>query len=300
VIDAVIIGAKAVHLIAVMALFGAPLFMLYAVQKGEVIDLRRGLIVAMGAAWFGWLVLAFAQTANMAGAPEAALDPEMLRTALFETRFGATWLIRVTLLCVVTIAVFAGSSRRARIVQALVSGALVASLALQGHAGAAFEAARWPQVLADSLHALTAGVWIGALFVLSAMALETDEAKQGALGFAMERFSAIGPFVVAALVITGLANAWFILSPAAIGPILNSAYAAVLGAKVAFLAGMLCLAALHRYVLSPRLTAIISTGKADGVSLSRLRVSLLAETTLGIIVLIAAALLGASPPPDAL
>src|SRR5689334_10666301 len=83
-----------------MVLFGASAFRYYALDGDALASVARP---AFGR-WFGRVSLLTAilalvsavalllcQSAAMAGAPRAALDPATVAAALFETRFGRIW-----------------------------------------------------------------------------------------------------------------------------------------------------------------------------------------------------------------
>jgi putative copper resistance protein D len=113
----------------------------------------------------------------------------------------------------------------------------------------------------------------------------------------LDRFSGIGPAVVAVLVLTGLVNSWFLVGLAQWQALFTTAYGIALTAKLGLFAGMLLLAAANRYRLSPKLRADVERGASPATSLRKLRVSILTETTLSILILAAVALLGTWEPP---
>jgi putative copper resistance protein D len=105
--------------------------------------------------------------------------------------------------------------------------------------------------------------------------------------------------VVALLVLTGLVNSWFLVGPAHLGALLTSAYGLLLGAKILVFAGMLGLAAINRFRLTPGLGAALAGAPPQAI-LAALRRSLLLETAAAIAVLALVSLLGTLAPPAAM
>ena len=69
---------------------------------------------------------------------------------------------------------------------------------------------------------------------------------------ALHGFGTVGTIVVAALVITGLINAWLLVGPDNISALRTTFYGRLLLAKLALFAAMLGFAALNRFRLTPR------------------------------------------------
>jgi putative copper resistance protein D len=113
-----------------------------------------------------------------------------------------------------------------------------------------------------------------------------------ALRAALVRFSGAGPAIVVVLIFTGLINSWFLIGPENALSFARSPYGSALAIKIVLFGGMLLLAALNRYRLTPRLAA------ADARSaVAALRLSLAGETALAFLVLCAVALMGTLDPP---
>jgi putative copper resistance protein D len=150
----------------------------------------------------------------------------------------------------------------------------VASLAWMGHAAGSGNRLH---LASDIVHALAASLWIGALagFVLLLVS-ERAPADTRRLHAALERFSAVGVAMVLALVLSGLANAWYVIGLDHIGQSLSRPYGKLLLAKLAAFAGMVVLAAINRYRLTPALEA-----QPGAATLACLRRSIGLEATLG-------------------
>lgn len=292
-VETAIVVAKAVHSGGATVLFGALLFTIYARGETEGVNLRPLLTLAIAAAWAGSLALLLSETANIAGDAGAAFDPAVLSAVTFDTYFGKIWIGRLTILSVLTVLIFARPSQLVRIGQVIAGAALVASLALQGHPGAALADGNVLPAISDGAHALAAGAWLGALCVLMVMMSGQQDARAQSVSAALSRFSAIGPAIVGVIMLSGIANLWLALG-APVVSLFHSSYGAVLGVKILFFLGMLALAAAHRYVLAPKLVREIASD--ERVTIAGLRISVFAEAGLGALVLIAAATLGSTPP----
>jgi putative copper resistance protein D len=149
---------------------------------------------------------------------------------------------------------------------------------------------------------VAAGVWIGALVPFMLLALQakrstTIEDAQ-ALQFALDRFSAIGIWIVAALVLSGIINSWFLIGPSQWRGTFTTTYGIVLIVKIGLFGTMMVFATLNRYRLSPALSAAINRQCSTQRSVSAVRSSIFTETTLALLVLGAVSLLGTLAPPN--
>src|SRR5262249_49549159 len=148
-------------------------------------------------------------------------------------------------------------------------------------------------------HLLSAGTWLGALLPLGLLVLQSKRTEAAAdiaaAHHGLVRFSGIGPAIVGLLGVTGLTNSWLLLGPAPWHALIATPYGLVLLVKLGLFAGMLGLAALNRYVLTP---AIKGQGSSR-TALGALTHSVTAETALAVIVLAAVAVLGTLEPPVA-
>jgi putative copper resistance protein D len=155
----------------------------------------------------------------------------------------------------------------------------------------------------DVLHLLAAGVWIGALVPLSMLVLHSvrtgTDASAKATYRALERFSGIGPAIVAILILTGLVNSWFLIGLENWRELFTTAYGLALIVKLVLFGGMLLLAAANRFWLSPRLGADLTASQSVTEALRALRISIFTETVLAGLVLATVALFGTLEPPIA-
>jgi putative copper resistance protein D len=120
-----------------------------------------------------------------------------------------------------------------------------------------------------------------------------------ALYQSLRRFSGIGSLAVALLVATGLVNSWFLIGPDRLWDSWTTPYGQVLIAKLMAFAGMLVLAALNRYRLTPALGNALNMSLSPLEALSRLKRSLLLETSGAVLVLVLVAWLGTLAPVTA-
>jgi putative copper resistance protein D len=278
-------------------LFGVPLL---ALRQGNAPP--RRLLLGLGAAGIalsllGLLVL----TASMAGTTLWAVDSDTLAMVTSETPVGKSFIVRcAALLLVVTAALLFGGRPRS-LLCAAAAGVALASLAWAGH-GAMDEGARgWVHLSADILHLLAAGAWIGAVAVLLWLVAGrpplTTAATTAAGGIerALSDFAATGSVLVITIVLTGAVNGWILLGADGVATLGTTIYGRLLLVKLVLFVGMLAVAGLNRWALTPRLRAAGST--EDRVAaLTSLRLSLTAEIILAIAILALVAWLGMLAP----
>lgn len=301
------IALRTVHFAAAIALFGEFAFLFWvahpafrsaakSIQDDRIAFQHRlvrftgwslALAIISGAGWLG----VYAATAS--GAPlESALARETLATILDKTTFGRVWQIRLGLALGLGAMLLwlrrIGDGRRAKIPAAfcgLFAAALLASLAWVGHAAAERGADRAIHLFADAAHLLAAGSWLGALPALTYLLLRARRAGSvEALEFAAHlarRFSTLGVASVGALLLTGIANAWYTVG--SVPHLLGTGYGKLLLVKLLFFAAMTTLAAINRLRLTPRISpASGSARKAAAHALGSLFRNAVAETALGL------------------
>jgi copper resistance protein D len=294
-LEAGLILSRFVHYTAVLMLFGASLFPLYAFpdrvdSKSARSDnwLHR---VMLGAALVALLSslpwLAFT-TANMAGSPSAAADWDSLRSVLRDTAFGSVWLVRLVLvsLAVGLIGLRAYSALYGRVVIALLTASLLVCLAGIGHTQQSEGTGGVIHVGADALHLLAAGAWIGGLLALTHILAYIQEGAEPVL----MRFSGMGYVAVAVLVASGLINGWHLVG--SLNGLVGTSYGQLLLVKLCLFAGMVCLAVTNRFWLVPSLRRVDEAGRV----LARLRRHVVAEWTLGLLVVLIVSALGTMEP----
>jgi putative copper resistance protein D len=293
---AALVGSRLLHYACLTALFGATAFVLYAAwgwgppPQAWIARLRVfGLTALSGAVVSG--LLWFLCTAAGMGEPGAALDPKLLQTVLVDSPFGWLWAARLVVAAATASVLVGLRGRGGAWLAAMLSALLLGSLALTGHAQSEEGAAGVLHALADAVHLLTAGVWIGGLFALAFVVGRTGRRDEPPIGTVLADFSGVGYTAVALLLLTGLMNSFFLLgAPSALW---TTGYGRTLSVKLALTGGMLALALVNRFWISP---ALARTDIEPAVWLARLKRHILAEQVLGGLVLGAVALLGALDP----
>jgi putative copper resistance protein D len=235
-----------------------------------------------GVAWLVWL------SADIYGAPiiDVCLHGGVL-SVLSDTRFGLVCLIRLALALLLAGLMFSPSLRLLQMVAAI---CLLALVALIGHAGATPGTAGDIHLVSDIVHLLAAGAWVGALPALAlllAHAQRSSDADWGTYAVAVtRRFSSIGVICVGALLASGIINSWNLLG----GPrdLLTTDYGRLVLLKIVLFAAMVGIAAANRFHLTPLLPA--------PAALKALRRNALAETGLGLCVLLFVGALGTMSP----
>ena len=181
------------------------------------------------------------------GALPAAISA--LPAVLTHTHFGAIWIARFGLLALAFL-LAAGRSRALRVASLGLALAIVLTTTLTGHA------ADWGDLTLsagiDWVHVVATTAWAGGLIALALAVLR--EARQwplGVLGGCMRRFSRLAGFCVAAVLATGLYNAWVQLpGPSAL---VTTIYGRALAVKLLLVLGLLWWGAVNRYTVVPAL-----------------------------------------------
>jgi putative copper resistance protein D len=278
------------HFMAAMLAFGASAYVwLYAEDR-----LRRALAPAIGRLVAASSVIALltavlwlaVEAASMADDWDAAFDPDTLG-AVLTTAFGRVWVARLVLAAALVVAaVLPPRGRWAT--TTVVSGLLLASLALVGHAAMQSGAEGILHRANHGVHLLAAGGWLGGLvpFAMCVAAYADDRLRSEAI-VAMRRFSFFGQFIVAALVVTGTVNIALTSGRAPIPP--ETPYQQLLGAKIVLVALMIALALVNRLVVAPRLAR-------SSYAAAALRATSLLEAGLGTIAVALVSLFGLLDP----
>ena len=287
------------HFAAMFVLFGGPLFWAYAPCDTDATSTWRfGLLCLKIAApvalvtGAGWLV---ATIVNMTGL-EGLADPDTLHAFFFETLFGPIeggcgWRCSV----VVAILAIAPMADRLRVAAvALASGLLLVSQAWLGHAAEGGTTLLGAVLIAAyAAHVLAAAAWLGGLPLLLARIAELRGHAAPAVSILrlLSSYSLMATIAVGLVLASGVANAAFRVQ-GHFGAFLHTAYGDVLLVKIALVGLMLGLAATNRFVAMPRLS-----GESGPRMIRRLATSIGCEIAFGVLVLLAAAVLGITPPP---
>lgn len=184
-----------------------------------------------------------------------ALDPLTISALLTDTSIGTAWLGQgaATLLLLASTRLAEGFRIAAT---ALSSALLLGSITLTGHT-AAGDGGAWRHANA-LIHLLTAGAWFGALApVLLGLPLLKHAALGAQAKVALMRFSSAGHVVVAAVILSGLGNMFFIFG--GLPKNWTQPYQCLLGLKIGLVVLMALVAIGNRYVWLPR------SKQADGL-----------------------------------
>jgi putative copper resistance protein D len=282
------------HLAALASLFGT-LVSLVLVLPGELreagaatVQPRRRLVGL--ARWFGgaalligvcWAVL---QAAAIAGATTLGETLHALVLVARDTQFGHLVLIRFAILLV---AVPLLDGRGWRLVAALLLAG--AALAMQGgisHAGAAGGATEAALLTTEALHVLAAGAWLGGLLPLFVL---IEALPPPAAAAVCERFTPVGLSAVLVIACTAFVQAWQWIG--SLARLFGTEYGRIALVKLGLFLLLLVLACLNRFVLTERLR-----DPAQPLARRWLRMSVAAEVTLGMLVIMAAAFLASAAP----
>jgi putative copper resistance protein D len=302
--DTGLVFARFLHYSASVVLFGVALFPLYTYPGRGVDDIGKrsrmlatswGLLLAIlvsGALWF------VSVATNMM---DTAMSWETARFVLTETGYGGLFLVRLgtiaALFCVLALLSFR-PTHRLDVLFAVLSAFVAASLAGTGHTQVEEGPPHLGHMLADALHLVGAGAWLGGivgLLYLTAKSLlpNAEESERLEACKAAHRFSVVGYLTVATIVGSGLVNSWFLLGP--FTNLIETEYGALLLGKVMLFALMVGLGGVNRFWIVPALTNPALASDTER-GLRRLRVQMLLELGLGIAIVLLVAFLGTMEP----
>lgn len=316
------IAVRVVHLGASLLLVGAFTFLLLVVRPAHRTgksDYHTGLdhfdrrllqvaswslVVMLVSALFGlWI-----QLATATGRPLLqALTVADLWNLLTGTQYGRVWTIRMALMLLLGgflwLRDVTGDAKdwwALRLEGTALAVSLLLALAWMGHLSTGEGWTLMSRILADSLHLLASGIWLGGLplliYWLSWASRRHEPGVESVAAEAIRRFSGLALLCVSVLVLTGLANAWELVGtiPALIG----TTYGRLLLLKVGLLVPLLGLASLNLLREKPRLTQALSTQPPSRLpqSLWRLQRNVYGELLIGGLILLVVGTMGISPP----
>jgi putative copper resistance protein D len=294
IVTAGLIASRFLHYAALMILFGAACFPLYAYREGVAPpDLQawlRGklLIAAITALVAGLFWFAFA-TAGMAGSIGAVLDWTTLNLVVTTTDFGRIWLPRLALLVLVVVLLLSKNFSASTRLLVLGAAALaLTSIADTGHAGADNGPNSTLHITADAVHLSAAAAWIGGLFVLSFVL--ASKPSRTATDKILMRFSGMGYAAVALIVASGLVNSWILVG--SVGKLFTTPYGRWLVTKLVLFFAMVAIAAANRFWIVPGMARAADTS----VWMAKLRRHVLAEQIVGVLILAVVSMLGTLAP----
>lgn len=304
--DSALVVARALVYADLLVLFGLSLFALYGLgtpkEAVEAIRLRfrARLLAILGLAVSLMHITTIA--AAMTGAESLAATLGAVASLVTTNGIGLAWLVRMAALALTLPAALALPSRP-RLILALIasfSAVALATLAWAGHGATGSGGAGWLHLVADILHLLAAGGWIGALLALLILLFDrpiaTDQARIVRLERVLRNFSSMGTVLVVTILVTGIVNVGSVVGWGNIAGLPQSGYGQLLIAKVGLFLFMLGLASANRFWLTPAL--VHARNEADMQRpLRRLRFSIASETMAAFLVLMFVAALGMLAPP---
>ena len=230
------------HFTVVLMLFGAWLFR-PLLLNGEALALDRQLTrlarsltaiaLASGIAW------ALLITASMAGSAAAAFDVDTVALVLGNTFFGQVWRWHLLINALLLALLF--TPWRSNLALRLgLSGALLATLAPVGHGAMLDGLSGQLLILNQVIHLTCVAAWLGGLLLLVMILRQPSQPRE-----VLRRFSGLGYWLVAGLLITGLINVRVLTGQWWPTP-LFSGFALILLIKAALVVGMLALALFNR------------------------------------------------------
>ncbi|ONN65335.1 copper homeostasis membrane protein CopD, partial [Herbaspirillum sp. VT-16-41] len=211
-----------------MLVFGLPLFQLHALRQPERSSPlgKKFVVLTASAAAIGLALSAVSMllmTKAMTGAADiGSIEQHMFEMMLTDTSFGMAWCLRMGMLLVVIITALLSNvwPTVSAVLMSAAGGAALATLSWAGH-GAMDEGVRGHvHLIADIIHLLAAGGWIGALaaFILMlVLRYGNAPADVSLLSRTLNGFALMGTLIVGSLVITGALNYWLIVGPTITG-----------------------------------------------------------------------------------
>jgi putative copper export protein/methionine-rich copper-binding protein CopC len=302
------VAVRWITFIALLGVIGAVAFALPVLTllardalpaRGVLVAESRRRAAALGLAFAALLALAalarlYAQSLAMHGA-DGALDAERLGAMVTRTVWGWGWMLQGGG-ALIAAAGFALARRGAAAgwgLAAIATLALAPSAGLSGHAAAMTGTTGTLALVADALHVLAAGGWIGGLLVLLAAgipaALRMGPGGRGPAVAALVRaFSPTALAFAAVLVLSGTYAA--VVHVGSVDALLGSRYGNVLLVKLGIFVLVFATGAYNYLRVRPAL--------GDDAGTARLQRSATAEIAVGAAVLLVTAVLVATSPPD--
>jgi Putative copper export protein len=282
------VALRFVHFGALMLLFGNALYSAWLAPSSlHRLMTRRfqtqqkiAALVSLASA----LAMFAAQGGLMGNGWGDVLRPEIWRIVL-GTQFGSVWLWQIILALITACAAWLAPVKGSRLL--LLAAGQFMLLAGVGHATMHEGLAGAAQRLNHAVHLICAAVWLGGLLpLLFCMRLAKGRWQNAAI-YTMMRFSRVGHYAVAGVLLTGIFNALFILGFSAPW---RTEYGQLLLFKCALVAMMVAIALANRYFLVPRFRP--DAGRAQRIFIRMTQ----AEVALGAAVLAAVSLFATWEP----
>jgi putative copper export protein len=243
----------------------------------------RGSIILAAIAAVVWLL---AQAAYLAEADTLTAGAAAVWPVLTGTHFGHVLALRLGLLILAMICLGDGRKRTRQVLAMVATGLAIVLQGWTAHAAAAEGSARVILLGAETLHLLAAGAWLGSLLALFlfARALPPDQGARALL-----KFSPLGMLCVFILAVTAFVQGRLLIG--GVSELIRTDYGRVAMLKLMLFLAMLLLATINRF----HHTRVLSGSHQVG-SRRRLQLSIGLETGLGLVVILAAAVLADMQP----
>lgn len=250
------------------------------------------IVVATGAVWLAL------QTVSITGLGwREAMSSGAMWVVVNETQFGRVTEIRAALAVLLATCLLLDRFVPSRWLALAAGLGLVAAIAWTGHAGSTPGQLGNFHLAADVLHLGAASAWIGGLvglLIVFAVGRRRSAFEWGSLQLnAVLRFSTIGMISVAALILSGIVNAWILVG--SFRALLATDYGRLLLLKLAVFAVMIGFAAVNRFWLTPRL-ALVSRAETQRAALAALTRNALIEFVLALAIFAMVGVLGTLHP----
>ncbi|MBU5922601.1 copper homeostasis membrane protein CopD [Enterobacter sichuanensis] len=271
------IGLRFIHFGALMLVFGNALYSVwFAPSSLQRLMSRRfqwqqkvASLISLAAA----LLMFMLQGGLMGSGWGDVFAPQVWQSVL-GTQFGSVWLWQIILAAIAVGAAWLAPLKGSRLLL-LAMGQLIL-LAGVGHAAMLEGAMGALQRLNHAVHLICAATWLGGLLpLLFCMRLAKGRWQTAAI-YTMMRFSRVGHYAVAGVLLTGVVNALMILG---LQIPWQAGYVELLLFKCALVALMVVIALANRYFLVPRFCP--ETGRAQQIFIRMTQ----AEVVLGALVL---------------
>ena len=223
--------------------------------------------------------------------PASALYPDGIAALLGGTTWGLGWWLQAAGIVVAGLGFVLARHRRGGWgLAALGATALAFTPALSGHAAGVQDVA-WLAILADGLHVLGAGGWLGGLLVVLTaglpVALRQDRGGGATAAALLNAFSPTALFFAGVVVVTGVVSAW--LHVGTVSALWTTGYGRTLLIKLAVFSLVLGTGAYNWLRVRPTL--------GEPAAARRLRRSATIELGVALLVLAVTAVLVATPLP---
>ncbi|MGE3782210.1 MAG: copper homeostasis membrane protein CopD, partial [Alphaproteobacteria bacterium] len=253
--------------------------------------LGRLVLVSALIALLAGLALVSIVGSTMSGSAAAALDWKTISAVLLHTSFGRVWRWHLLAAALFVIVCWAPAARPGY--GAVLGAVALASLGWVGHALIGEGRIGIAYAVNQSVHLLASGLWLGGLAPLAALVYRATRTPSGAWFGVMRagllKFSLIGYFAVALIVLTGIVNTAILVG--SVGGLTRTPYGRLLLVKIALFLLMVALAAMNRFVLVPR---IDREGAPTGADALMWTIGI--EQIFGLAIIAAVSLLGTWPP----